>query len=160
MLAARITFAHFSVSSTISLPKSAGEPGSVAAPMSTNRALIFASESPALISLLSLSMISAGVGPRSNRDRVIAPQKQRLLGFGLRTCQVPDGRQLAWLLGASPERPRDRHATDNSDELAPSHWVATLRSNIVGLRDEPIASRSSRPSLYSLKSMSSLRRGL
>src|SRR6266567_4276818 len=61
MLAAWITFAHFSVSSTISSLKSAGEPGSAAPPMSTNRALIFGSESPALISLLSLSMISAGV---------------------------------------------------------------------------------------------------
>jgi hypothetical protein len=34
------TFAHFSVSSTMKLPKSAGEPGSTEAPNSSNRALV------------------------------------------------------------------------------------------------------------------------
>ncbi len=53
------TFAHFSVSSAISLPKSAGEPGSGVPPNSASRALILGSTSPALISLLSLSMIPA-----------------------------------------------------------------------------------------------------
>ena len=38
MLAARTTLAHFSVSSAISLPKSAGEPGNTVAPRSANRA--------------------------------------------------------------------------------------------------------------------------
>src|SRR5262249_26054960 len=61
ILAARTTFAHFSVSSAISLPKSAGEPGSPVAPKSASRDLIFGSSSAALISLLSLSMIPAGV---------------------------------------------------------------------------------------------------
>jgi hypothetical protein len=61
MLAARITLAHFSVSSAMSFPKSAGEPGSEAALRSANRALNLGSASPALISLLSLSIISTGV---------------------------------------------------------------------------------------------------
>src|SRR6476620_12107297 len=61
MLAARITLAHFSVSSAMSLPKSPGDPGSTVLPRSANRPLILESARPALISLLSLSMISAGV---------------------------------------------------------------------------------------------------
>jgi hypothetical protein len=61
MLAARITLPHFSVSSAMNLPKSAGEPASTVAPKSASRALIVGSASPALISLLSLSMISVGV---------------------------------------------------------------------------------------------------
>ena len=36
-----ITLAHFSVSSAISLPKSAGEPGSTVPPRSANRCLQF-----------------------------------------------------------------------------------------------------------------------
>src|SRR5262249_34538939 len=56
-----ITLAHFSVSSAINFPKSAGEPGSTAAPCSANRALIVGSARPALISLLSLSTLSVGV---------------------------------------------------------------------------------------------------
>src|SRR5262245_43277147 len=61
MLAARITLRHFSVSSAISLPKSEGETASTSPPRSARRALILGSARPALISLLSLSMISAGV---------------------------------------------------------------------------------------------------
>src|SRR6266516_3616284 len=61
MPAAPTTFAHFSVSSEISLPNSAGEPGSGSPPMAANRAFIPGSAMAALISLLSLSMISAGV---------------------------------------------------------------------------------------------------
>src|SRR5262249_16312383 len=61
MLAPRITFPHLSVSSAMSLAKSAGEPASVVAPRSTNRALIFRSTRAALISLLSTSTISGGV---------------------------------------------------------------------------------------------------
>src|SRR5215510_1936253 len=55
------TFPHFSVSSTMSLPKSAGEPVSAVPPRSASLALILGSARAALISLLSLSMISAGV---------------------------------------------------------------------------------------------------
>src|SRR5580704_12650831 len=55
------TLLNFSVSSTMSLPKSAAEPGSAVAPKSANRAFILGSTSAALISMLSLSTISAGV---------------------------------------------------------------------------------------------------
>ena len=44
-----------------SLPNAAGEPGSVVPPSSASRALSFVSARPALISLLSVSTISAGV---------------------------------------------------------------------------------------------------
>src|SRR5262249_54137483 len=61
MLRARITLPHFSVSSAISLAKSAGEPGRTVAPRSASRAVILGSARAALISLLSLSTISIGV---------------------------------------------------------------------------------------------------
>src|SRR5215468_9150848 len=61
MLAARITLPHFSVSPAISLPKSVGDPGSISPPSSASRDFVLASARPALISLLSLSTISAGV---------------------------------------------------------------------------------------------------
>src|SRR5262245_31674865 len=56
-----ITLPHFSVSSAMSLPKSATEPGSTTPPRSANRAFNLGSASPALISLLSLLMISDAV---------------------------------------------------------------------------------------------------
>src|SRR5215472_864962 len=55
------TLPHFSVSSAMSLPKSATEPGSTMPPRSANRAFNLGSASPALISLLSLLMISDAV---------------------------------------------------------------------------------------------------
>src|SRR6516225_828019 len=55
------TLAHFSVSSTTSLPKSAGEPGSTVQPSSPSRAFIPGSARAALVSLLSLSTIDIGV---------------------------------------------------------------------------------------------------
>ena len=61
MLAARTALPHFSVSSAMSLPKSAGVPPRTTPLRSAKRALIFGSARAALISLLSLSMISAGV---------------------------------------------------------------------------------------------------
>src|SRR5262249_41448768 len=61
MLAARITLAHFSVSSAMSLPKSAGEPASTVPPRLARRAFILGSSSAALTSLLSLSTISVDV---------------------------------------------------------------------------------------------------
>src|SRR5262245_34768711 len=61
MLAARITLPHFSVSSAMCLPKSAGEPGSTVPPRSARRAFSLGSTRPALISLLSLSIICGGV---------------------------------------------------------------------------------------------------
>src|SRR5262245_37850216 len=56
-----ITLANFSVEPETSFPKAAGEPASTEPPSSAIRALIFGSARPTLISLLSLSMISAGV---------------------------------------------------------------------------------------------------
>lgn len=61
MLALRITFAHLPVSSATRAPKSAGDPASGLPPSSPSRALILGSESPALISALSLSTIATGV---------------------------------------------------------------------------------------------------
>src|SRR5262249_35082532 len=56
-----ITLPHFSVSSAMSLPKSAGEPAIGEIPSSESRTSILGSASAALIPLLSRSMISAGV---------------------------------------------------------------------------------------------------
>src|SRR5262249_11195244 len=55
------TLPHFSVSSAMSFPKSAGESATTARPRSESRALILGSARPALISLFSFSTISAGV---------------------------------------------------------------------------------------------------
>src|SRR5262249_23246857 len=56
-----IPLAHFSVSSAMSLPKSAGEPASTVPPSSASRALILGSASAALVCRLSLSMMAADV---------------------------------------------------------------------------------------------------
>src|SRR5262249_31755011 len=61
MLAARTTLPHFSASSVMSLPKSAGEPASAASPKSASRAFILGSARAAFISLFSLSIILGGV---------------------------------------------------------------------------------------------------
>src|ERR1700680_4776266 len=61
LLAARITLPHFSVSSAMNLPNSAGEVGNTTPPRSASRAFVTGLASAALISLLSLPMISAGV---------------------------------------------------------------------------------------------------
>ena len=56
-----MTLPHFCVSSAIKFPKSAAEPGSNDAPRSVNRAFATGSANIALIAVLSLSTISAGV---------------------------------------------------------------------------------------------------
>src|SRR5262249_10651367 len=61
MLAARITLAHFSVSSAMGLPKPAGEPTSGVLPKSASRALIVELARPALISVFNVATISEGV---------------------------------------------------------------------------------------------------
>src|SRR5262245_53678205 len=61
MLAVRITLAHFSVSAVSWASNSAGLKGSGTVANSANLALITAVMRPVLISLLSLSMIPAGV---------------------------------------------------------------------------------------------------
>src|SRR5215472_1034395 len=55
------TLAHFSVSSAMNFPKSAGEPANTAAPRSVRRVFMLGSTRAALISLLSFSTISVGV---------------------------------------------------------------------------------------------------
>src|SRR5882724_8741540 len=55
------TLLHFSVSSAMNLPKSAGDPGITVPPSSASRALILGSARIALIVVLSLSTMSAGV---------------------------------------------------------------------------------------------------
>src|SRR5215468_6118013 len=61
MFAARITLAHFSVSSVMSVLKSADEPPRIIPPRSASCVFSLGSARPALISLLSLSTIPAGV---------------------------------------------------------------------------------------------------
>src|SRR5256885_16305372 len=61
MLAARITLPHFSVSSARNLAKFPDDIGIATPPNSTSLALTLLSQRAALISLLSLAMISFGV---------------------------------------------------------------------------------------------------
>src|ERR1700724_4606088 len=61
ILPARITLPHFSVSSTMSLPKAVGEPISGVSPKSVRCAFSFGVARPALISALSLSTTCVGV---------------------------------------------------------------------------------------------------
>jgi len=61
MFANLTTLPHFSVSSLMSLAKSAGVIGIGKAPRSASRAFILGSARAALISLFSLSMMFAGV---------------------------------------------------------------------------------------------------
>src|SRR5262245_18835338 len=61
MFAALITLPHFSVSSAMSLPKSADDWASAVAPRSVRRAVMLGSARPALISPFSVSMISVDV---------------------------------------------------------------------------------------------------
>src|SRR5262249_8627199 len=61
MLRARMPLPHFSLSSAMSLPKSAGEPTNAVPPSSASRALILGSARPALMASLSLSIICDGV---------------------------------------------------------------------------------------------------
>src|SRR5262249_143240 len=61
MLAARITFRHFSASLSSSLAKSAGEPASASPPTAAIRAFMLGSARIALISRLSLSTTWFGV---------------------------------------------------------------------------------------------------
>src|SRR5262245_43526983 len=73
MFAARITLPHFSVSSAISLPNWAGDPGSGVPPRSARRAFILGSSRAALTSLLSWSTISAGVAFGTPRPYQLLP---------------------------------------------------------------------------------------
>src|SRR5262245_52228228 len=61
MLAPRITLPHFSVSSTMIFPYSSGVNGTVSVPSAANCDLILGSLRPAFTSVLSFSIMSAGV---------------------------------------------------------------------------------------------------
>src|SRR5262245_45799311 len=61
MLAERITLAHFSISSAMNLPNSAGELANTVAPRSASRALTLGLAITTFVSVLSLSMMLAGV---------------------------------------------------------------------------------------------------
>ena len=68
MFAARITLPHFSVSSAMCLPNSAGELGNTELLNSASRAFVLGSARIAVVSLLSLSMISGDVFLAAARD--------------------------------------------------------------------------------------------
>src|SRR5258708_31397499 len=75
-----ITLAHFSMASEMIAPNSAGEPPSTVPPSSTIRALILLSARPALSSLFSISMMSAGVvlgAPMPAKPRAPKPRTER-----------------------------------------------------------------------------------
>src|SRR5262249_31911647 len=78
-----ITLAHFSVSSAMSLPKSAGDPAWMRNPRSSYLALISARARDALISLLSTSTISARniLGP-GNADPAVKCVIGQVLSHG------------------------------------------------------------------------------
>ena len=68
ILAARITLLHFSVSSTTSLPKAAGEPIKGMFPKLVSCAFRLESPRPSLISAFSLSMTSGGVSRHADAE--------------------------------------------------------------------------------------------
>jgi hypothetical protein len=88
MLAARITLAHFLVSSAMSLPKSAGEPGSTVPPSSASRAFSFGSARPALISWLSFWTISVGVF-LGTPGALVPPRSLTISWAGAPNCVSP-----------------------------------------------------------------------
>src|SRR5262245_26265527 len=96
MLRVRITLPHFSVSSSMSLPKSAGEYASTSPPRSASRAFILGSARAALTSVLSLSTISAGVAFCADAEpdtRLVAGQDladRRNIWQFLQACETGD----------------------------------------------------------------------
>src|SRR5262249_1388963 len=99
-----ITLPHLSVSSAISLPKSADEPGRSDAPRSVNRVLIVGSASMALIAPLSLPTISVVVPPGAASD-------QRQIRHNLTWCRC---RHRQWAdLAFFDERQRRRQIVEH-----------------------------------------------
>jgi hypothetical protein len=84
MFAARMTFAHFSVSAAMNVPNSDGVAGIGTMPRAARRAFTSGSVSAALISRLSLPTISlgvpAGAQPRGMGEGILL---QRTRGFSL-----------------------------------------------------------------------------
>src|SRR5262249_29548711 len=78
---------HFSVTSAISLPKSAGEPASTVPPRPASRAFMLGSATPALVSLLSLSTRTPHSRAPSSTER---PSARAYEFSGLATWHSPD----------------------------------------------------------------------
>jgi hypothetical protein len=142
MLAARITFPHFSVSSAMSLPKSAGEPESTEPPSSVMRALIVGSTRARLISLFSFSMMSAGVFfgavmPIQKLDRL--HRDGECLGGGIprRICHARSNRGNAETEGVA--------GVDDPVALGEYDRIGTVDDIARGRRESP--PRRSDPSL-------------
>jgi hypothetical protein len=93
MMAARITLAHFEVSSAMSLPKSDGVPEIMVKPNSTKRATNLSSASAALISLLRRPVITLGVfcgAPMPYQTLASYPgTKSPIIGISGSACQRP-----------------------------------------------------------------------
>ena len=66
IFAARMTLPHFSFSAAMNVPNSTGEVAKAVSPQSAIVCLILGSARPALIALLSISMIAGGVSFGAN----------------------------------------------------------------------------------------------
>src|SRR5262249_19055314 len=93
------TFAHFSVSSAMNFPKSAGEPANTAAPRSVRRFFMLGSARAALISLLSFSTMPVGVALGRRSHTSLSPQSPgEIRPRSGRPAKAPDA--LRWSLPA------------------------------------------------------------
>src|SRR5262245_7790516 len=108
MFAARITWRHFSVSSAMSLPKSAGEPARMRSPRSSYFALISDRARDALISLLSTSTISGEILGPGNAEPAFKCVIWQVLGYGR-------------YIGQSRQAGRGGHC-QGTDLAAPDLW--------------------------------------
>ena len=154
MPAARITFAHFSLSSTTSFPKSAGEPGSTVPPRSASRAFTLGSASAALISLLSLSTISAGVafGAQTPNQAHAGPSAVEAGSWkllSLPNCAAPPRPRLDSLRGLSRvgsrwqegrSLPAGREAPAMELMSGDARWYATSMLFVTGDTRPPVFS--------------------
>ena len=126
------TLPHFSVSSAISLPKSAGEPASTVPPRSASRAFMLRSARPALISLLSLSTISTdvffGAPIPTQLARLVARHE---LGHGRDAGQRVRARRGGYCeraQRASPDIPYRRDSGGEHDLHLPAEQIGERRS--------------------------------
>ena len=103
------TLAHFSVSSAISVRKSAGEPGSTVPPKSESRALTLGSASAALNALLSVSRMPKGVF-------LGAPTPTQPLDF-ISRYKITHGRNVGQGLRADRSRHRQGSKSAGPDVL-------------------------------------------
>ena len=116
------TLAHLSVSSAMNFPKSAGEPGNTVVPRSASRAFILGSASAALISLLSLSTISAGV--------LFAQTDGEPLACLVARHEFAHGRDVGQCLEASGGRHRQRAQLAGPDMLDRCRQAAEINLHL------------------------------